>query len=85
MKFNKFFILTVFLLTILSFSAVSAQNDLQDDVTSFSHEDNQLKVDNDDKISSGDYDKSVYVDADGDDKSSGSQQHSKNLLLLMSA
>ena len=73
MKFNKFFILTVFLLTILSFSAVNAQNDLQDDVTSFSHEDNQLKVDNADKISSGDYDKSVYVDADGDDKSSGSQ------------
>ena len=73
MKFNKIFILTIILLTILSLSAVSAQNDLQDDLTSFSYDDNQLKVDNDDKTSSGDYDKSVYVDADGDDKSSGSQ------------
>ncbi|WP_405294410.1 hypothetical protein [Methanobrevibacter sp.] len=77
MKISKIMILTIVLLAILSFGAVSAQDDLMDDVShadaDAGHETIQLDS-NSDSLSSDDSSKSIYVDTAGSDSSDGSQK-----------
>lgn len=79
MKINKIMILTIVLLAILSFGAVSAQDNLIDDVAgtdsddaiSVSPETTQLDSDSNDIAS--DNDQSLYVDNAGSDSAAGNQ------------
>lgn len=76
MKINKIMFLTIVLLAILSLGAVSAQDDLMDNVASddaaISHE--TVQLDSADTISSDDDTQSKYVETTGDDSSEGNQK-----------
>lgn len=78
MKFSKIMFLTIVLLTILSIGAVCAQDNVADDSVMLSHDETiQTTSDNikltDDSTDSVNNDKTVYVETDGDDTGSGSE------------
>ena len=79
MKFNKIMVLTIVLLAILSFGAVSAQDDLIDDVASADSDDaisispETNKLDSDSNDIASDNGQSLYVDDAGSDSAAGNQ------------
>ena len=72
MKINKIMILTIVLLAIMSFGAVSAQDNSIDDVNS-ANDAIQLNSIDSDNLASDNYDKSIYVDNTGSDSAAGNQ------------